>query len=633
MKSHRLIALFALSLGSSCVSGIKSHEGTLERYVFNGLMETIDYEVHQSLSSHRVVAMSMGRDRIWETETKYEFVSTSEGTRQSNEVLQGRILPPKTTLVGSEAYQLRIESDKDTIRTSQQVDLAIHLEPPLAYLSLIRRWDELGRPEKLALFDGATAFDLAIEIGPSVSVNGESLQAFKIDSGLGEDYVFLNADSRLIAVVAGPFDIVDVEWRESLGAMKEAVTAEKLRENGTVYREALLRRGNYLLRGGTVVDVRSGRLVEDATVEVEDGEIVDVRTTDPNEQSDAPVVDVSGKFLVPGLFDMHGHVYYTEQAINYLAGGVTVVREMGGDLEKKVTLRDAFHGEEHLGPDMYLFGLVDGDTPATFGNIRLSSPEDVAAVAERFESLGLHGFKIYGELDSATFREIGNEAGRRGLQMAGHLPRQVSMSLALELGMEHFSHFVTTSEDESVRENARLVARHGAWVDPTRAWSEILNRPFDLSLSTIDSQSEFWTDALKREVSAFGVDVPPGTWEERFDGIMDDLRIYVEEGVQLLPGTDVAAGVSTLHRELELFVQFGLSNLEALRSATLEAAQALGVEGSLGSIEVGKVADLLVLDENPLESVDALRRPSLVAKDGDLLDVKVLRRYGSFINQ
>jgi imidazolonepropionase-like amidohydrolase len=557
---------------------------------------------------------------------------TAQETRQTKEAVKARVKPPKTSLIGLPGAQLIIQSDVDTTRVSNQVNLAIDLEPPLAYLSLLKYWDRLGQPDKLKLFDGVTTFDLSIGKGPAVPVSKGTLQSFRIDSGLGEDYVFLDADFRLVGVVAGAFDMVDVNWAGDLDRLKELVTEAELRANQGVYQDVLVQGGDYLLQGGTVIDVRTGDLLRDVTVEVMDGRVVDVRPRDRPARGDAPVIDVSGKFLVPGLFDMHCHFYYTEQAINYLGGGVTTVREMGGDLEKKVMLRDAFGSPDYLGPSMYLFGLVDGDTPAAFGNIRLSSPDGVAVVAERFDSLALVGFKIYGELDAATFREIANEAKKRGFQMIGHLPRQVPIALALESGMDQFSHSVTTSEEESVRDNARLVAQFGGWVDPTRGWEEILARPFGLPLSAIDTQAVDWTVGLQREVLSFGVDAPEDTWKEQFERIMGDLKVYREEGVQLLPGTDGAAGVSTLHRELELFAQFGMTNLEALRSATIEAARALGVEDVLGSIEPGKVADIVVLDTNPLEGVAALRKPVLVIKSGEVLDARALRLHGGFVN-
>ena len=110
------------------------------------------------------------------------------------------------------------------------------------------------------------------------------------------------------------------------------------------------------------------------------------------------------------------------------------------------------------------------------------------------------------------------------------------------------------------------------------------------------------------------------------------IHLYVNLDVKLLPGTDVAAGVSTLHREIKLFAKNGLGNLKALQTATIDAAVNLKIDKLYGSIESGKIASLVIYDANPIDNLKTIEKPIMVIKSGTPLNVNVLRKHGNFIN-
>lgn len=336
----------------------------------------------------------------------------------------------------------------------------------------------------------------------------------------------------------------------------------------------------------------------------------------------AQVVDARGKYLIPGLWDMHGHVFSYPDIMYplFVAYGVTGVRELGQ--RGRFFGADSFRlwqreiaagtrvGPRVPGPSFDLdFGDCTVDIPTWDSR---TTPDQARRVVDTIRAAGFAFIKVHGGGTRTTYFAMAAEARRRRIPFAGHLPEYVTPIEASDSGQRSFEHMnvpmapctlwhdstVTKSETEIERECAALadrLVRNGTWFIPTLG---ILS-------------------AERAPDSSFVVKMSPIT--------QDRGRLMHRVGIPMLAGTDVndlfglhqflTPGIS-LHDELALFVQIGMTPLEALRTATINPAQYWRATDSLGTVESGKLADLVLLDADPLVDIHNTTRIHAVVANG-----------------
>ena len=410
----------------------------------------------------------------------------------------------------------------------------------------------------------------------------------------------------------------------------------------------------------TLIDARSGRATAHNTIVIT-GDRITARGPAASTRipAGARIVSGSGKFVIPGLWDMHVHVGAIEDDWFplYLANGVTGLREMAASEKNAPRQRqyrqDAASGRR-FGPELF-WTLFAMDAPA------IQDARQARAEVARRAALGLTYIKIYNGLSREAYFAIAEECRKRGLQMVGHIPDQVSASEVARAGQASVEHLdgilLACSRKEA---EARWMMQHNQ-----NAWK--------LLLDTFDSAK---ADALIESFRAGGVwqtptlvihqvgvlaeehKLPGGapvqyarqdylkSWPREamggpFGGLdadsarrvfavyQDLLRRMDRRGVRILAGTDTpypyyVPGFA-LHEELELLVEAGLSPAAALRAATWNPAEFLHVSRDYGSVGPGKVADLVVLDANPLTAIANTRRIRAVVRRGHLIEADALR--------
>ncbi len=418
--------------------------------------------------------------------------------------------------------------------------------------------------------------------------------------------------------------------------------------------------GPVTLTNVTVVDVRSGETRPGMTVLIDSGRIVAIA---PNQgaPSRGRRIDGSGKFLIPGLWDMHVHLIFGDwfpQARDvtlplFVANGVTGVRDMGSDLEPVLAWRKAVAAGALLGPRIVTPGpMLDGPKPRFPSSIAITTAEDGRRAVRRLKEQGVDFIKFQSQIPRAAVFAIADEAKRQHITFVGHVPDAVRASEASNAGQKSFEHLIGVFEGSSPNEDefltgakgpgrflatydparatslASLLARNHTWQCPTLVWERGAN---------LIEESDFAHDSLARYAPSAWKD---STWRRFGDQVIhefnvDDLatrkRFVAKEleivglmhraGIPFLAGTDTPPGVYvfpgfSLHDELQLFVNAGFSPLEALQTATLNPAVFLGLEQQLGAVEVGKVADLVLLDANPLDNIGNTRKIFAVVLQG-----------------
>jgi imidazolonepropionase-like amidohydrolase len=406
--------------------------------------------------------------------------------------------------------------------------------------------------------------------------------------------------------------------------------------------------------GVAVVHPESGRVDHGRTVLVEDGRFTYIGPVESVQvPPDALVIAGDGSYLVPGLADMHVHVYSTDDFTLYLANGVTTIRTLGGPTpvtDSILSWRSHIDAGELAGPAIVACSnWLDGDPPVRDINTVVATPDAARDIVPVLAGKGYDCLKVYANLAPDVYRALLAAAHEVGIPVAGHVPRRLDVRTVLREGQSSIAHAAQllffhfggdTPDDAGIEAIAREIRQAGAGVTTTLAvianiavvrscpdgLDRLLSRP---EVRYADpGYIRYWKDANPCP------DAPPADAARRNLELTRRIVAGLHAGgVPLMLGTD--ASVSALvpgfsvHQELEELVAAGLSPTEALQAATSGPARHLasvGLPSDFGSIEPGLRADLLLVPGNPLEDLSALREARGVMARGRWYPAAELRR-------
>jgi imidazolonepropionase-like amidohydrolase len=386
----------------------------------------------------------------------------------------------------------------------------------------------------------------------------------------------------------------------------------------------------------TIIDVGGGPPLRDMTVVVAGGRIAAIGRKDRvRAPRGARLIDASGKFLIPGLWDMHAHLGEDDFDRDahlplFIANGVTGIRLMSGSPEHQ-RWRGEIESGARPGPRMVIAsGDIDESQTSEAG-----AREAVRGAARA----GADFFKVYDRLPRASYFALVGEARRLGLPVAGHVPASLTaaeVSAAGQRSIEHLTGLDEAKSDDA--KAARLFAvfrKNRTWQCPTlimRHNYASLDDPRLADDPRLKYVKPSWRERWLR-MSKESAGAPPGEWAARRETVRREKRLVgmmQRAGVAVLAGTDDANPYSfpgfSLHDELSMLVEAGLTPRQALRAATTNAAKFLGRLDSLGTVATGKLADLLLLDADPLADIRNTRRIYGVVVRGRFLDRTELNR-------
>lgn len=419
----------------------------------------------------------------------------------------------------------------------------------------------------------------------------------------------------------------------------------------------------------TVIDTESGREAQDQTAAISGETISEVGDSKSiAAPAGARVIDASGKFLIPGLWDMHVHGASDERANwsypLYIANGVTGVRDMWGPSNAN-KFREHLAGRNEVAPHLYLASpIVDGDPPVWPGSIVVTKPEKARKVVDEQKRNGADFIKVYNRLTRECYFAIADESKRQQIPFAGHVPVAISAWEATAAGQRSIEHLtgipLATSRDEEQllresRTEQNIVQRNGIVLQALHSYNaEKAQRLFATfkkndtwqvpTLTVLRSQGmmnvvQFASDPRLRYVP-FQVREhwnPAGDFRFRMWTAADFARaretfayeqklvgVMFRAGVPMLAGTDTMnpycfPGFS-LHDELALLVESGVTPLGALQMATRNPAIFMNATDRYGSVALGKVADLVLLDADPLQNIHNTTRIWAVFVSGKEFD-------------
>ncbi|HSK45734.1 MAG TPA: amidohydrolase family protein [Candidatus Binatia bacterium] len=385
--------------------------------------------------------------------------------------------------------------------------------------------------------------------------------------------------------------------------------------------------------GGRLIDGTGKPAVENAVVILQNGRIAAAgpAASTPVPQG-AQIVDANGKSVLPGLWEMHAHFEQVEWGPIYLATGVTTARDVGNEREFIVAARDAIAAGRGIGPRLVMAGVVDGSGPFSLGIIRVDTPEQAREQVQRYKAAGFQQIKIYSSVKPEILKVVTAEAHRLGMTVTGHIPFGMNAIQGIEDGMDQINHveYLTRMmvdpkshtidpEAPNAKKVIKLLLEHHTVVDDTLALMEVILHPLDHPISGFEPGILKVAPELREGLETMGV--PPPKAEQsaaQFRAMEATVRILHQAGVPIVAGTDQAVPGFSLDREIELHVQAGFTPMEAIQSATVVAARAMGMEKDSGTVETGKRADVIVVDGNPLENISDIRKVSAVFAAGKM---------------
>ena len=431
-----------------------------------------------------------------------------------------------------------------------------------------------------------------------------------------------------------------------------------------------------LVRGGTLIDGRGGAPIQNARILIEDGLIKDVWTAGTpgkREPEGTRVLEATGKFILPGLIDSHVH-YREYMGELFLSHGVTTVVDLGNPYHWLRAVKEALNGNRFHGPRFFFCGgpnlspTAEAALPAisrrneAFG--AMQEPGDAAAIVKAVAAQA-DCVKLSEEFSGELFAPLAKEAKAAGLAVISHSLQAVDSADWGITGLEHLVGAaiatIQAPEGRQALAGMQIAAGHknsllyqwmeverfdavirrlvdrGVYINPTLAfeWKAIsdhaasqeaddlrlLHRadlqhvPLDERLLTLGQYH--WADQR-----------PPAEREQFVKGyrkVQEFLRRFVQAGGKIYAGTDSAAATTpglSLHHEMELLVDAGLSSMQAIQAATRNGAELFGLDRNLGTIEPGKWADLIVLGRSPLDDIRNSRTVEAVVKAGHVVDLR-----------
>lgn len=409
-----------------------------------------------------------------------------------------------------------------------------------------------------------------------------------------------------------------------------------------------------LITNVNVVDVKTGEILKNKTVAIDSNRITAIYDNEISGSDSTIVIDGKGKYLIPGLWDMHAHYKWnridTEPLL--IANGITGVREMWGDMPEYVKVPKNKPQVGVVSPDIYFAAdFIDGNPPAFPGSLIVTNSDEAVAAVNNQIVKNVDFLKIYSKLTEEAFMAIANEAKKRNIPFAGHIPNRVSIYKAIEAGMassEHLYGFlnacssvdtsnealVSTFSEKRFDSICSVLAKSSMWICPTLVVNRA-NSYLNDSIFINDSRMAYlpgyvlgiWNQKMNAYTKS-QIDNFANSTRGRYLFELSLIGKMNEKGVKLLAGTDfpnpyVFPGFS-LHDELSLMVKGGMPALDALRSATVNAAIFMNKKADFGSIEVGKMASLVLLNKNPLENIENTKTIETVIVRGNVYSRKAL---------
>ncbi|MDY0905110.1 amidohydrolase family protein [Pedobacter sp. CFBP9032] len=453
---------------------------------------------------------------------------------------------------------------------------------------LIDYWIKAARPAvvKSALDGSAIRISEIANITDAYKADG--WKAFLINNGLDEIF-WTDAQGKAIFLTTidsegDKREVIDERYLSAFSKLNQQSTHHLLQaymDNSSI---SFKKNPAIAILGGTIIDVtHNGDLQNNTMVLIIKGKIDYVGAINKSLiPPGARLIDATNKFLLPGLWDMHAHIFHPAYLQRELRSGVTSVRDMGNEFDFVKQLMDIVRKESTPAPNFYAAGLLDGKSPATLGAMLATNENEIKKNVRAYHDAGFKQIKVYGSVKKKDFNRIVEEAKRYDMDVVGHLPTGYTISYFINNGMRSISHInffmnnINWSSTDLKTGNQNLLdsmRSHHTFLDPTLNVYRLMG----------DKKVAFYQKLIK---------------------------LFADNHIPIVAGTD---NEGTIADEIQNYMRCGMSPLDAIRSATIIPAEVMGEAQRSGSISQGKDGDILILEENPLLHINTLQHiPTII---------------------
>ena len=632
-------------------------QGTFALHKFEQPIGKETYEIRRDGESLEVKVDFKFTDRGSTVPLTTTFRSAQDFTPQSFEI-KGRTARPisidEAIKIDSGKVHLRNrdkESDTD-LPTGPFFTIAGYA-PTTMQMLMVRYWATHGSPAQLATLPaGSVKIEPRGQDAIQVSGKEEKLDRYTVEGLIwGRETLWFDSNRNLVAAVTTDaefdhFEAIREGYESALGDFVSKAGADNMSALADISKSMPGSHAKTLaIVGATLIDGTGAAPITDSAVVITDGRIVAVGPrASVKIPRNANVVDAKGKFLLPGLWDMHAHFEQVEWGPIYLAAGVTTVRDCGNEFDFITAVRDAIVQGRGLGPRLLLAGIVDGSGPFSLGVETVDTPEQARTWVDRYHAANFQQMKIYSSVKLEIVKAVAEEAHHFGMTVTGHVPEGLNAYQVIDAGQDQINHLhyiadimEPTLPKDATRDDRRKAAAnidlnspeaqkaiaflkdHHTVVDPTLALMEL----FGATTAKPPASFEPGINKIPQELAQPLTDVgPPSERSQLGDKIFEkDIEIVGalhRAGIPIVAGTDQSVPGHSLHREIELYVQAGFTPLEAIQAATIVPARAMGVDKELGTVEKGKRGDLVLINGDPLADIHNARNVEYVITNGTM---------------
>ena len=470
-------------------------------------------------------------------------------------------------------------------------------------------------------------------------------------AGLNPEFYWVTTgkNPQLFAFISQGYSVFLDQWESSIAPLKEKqseITFEILEKRATEALHPI--KGNLVIKNIAIFNSEKALITEPHDIFIKDGKITQIISSTNSNVDSENMIDGTGLTAIPGLFDMHAHLTYWTGAL-HIANGVTTVRDMGNVNHHIQRMIELSKKNKLITPSIIPAGLIEGKSEySNTDGILIDNLNEAMEAVDYYYDHDYRHIKIYSSFPKIFLPELVNYAHSKGMTIGGHIPAFMTATEAIEAGFDEINHinqlllqFVSSPSSDSrtlerfylpaenfanldlqspeITNLIILLKKNNITIDPTLTGFDFLKHKDGEIAEPFASISAHLPPVMQRELKYGAMKIPDKKTAERYQKsyqkMVEFTGLLYRSGVQIVAGTDAFPGFA-LHSELDLYVKAGITPAQALKIATYDAAKLTNTLHEKGSIEEGKLADIILVRGDPTKSIMNVHHPELVMTRG-----------------
>jgi imidazolonepropionase-like amidohydrolase len=655
MKKYLIAATLSGFAFYSFAQALSADSGTFLLHKFQQHIGKETYRVINNKDSKDYVSdfkfVDRGGPVPLKTEVRVNPALEPLGLKIKGNVARGATINDTISIKGNTAH-VKVDNDVSD-KTLKPLTFPIAgYAPVIVQQILIQYWKKHKEPASINTLPNGSV-QIHRDGADTLSFEGKPLILERYAIGgliWGNEFVWTDRQGQLIGVITND---AEFDKFEAMREKYESLLPDLIGKTATYSMRLFTKSASIktasdkviVIKGGTVLDVVNEKTIPNAVVLIVNGIIKKIgKGGDVYTPANAKVIDAKGKMLLPGLWDMHAHFEQAEWGPAYLAAGVTTVRDCGNEFDFINAIKDAIDKGKGVGPEILKAGIIDGKGQYALGIIQADTKEEAIKEVDRYKNTGFAQIKIYSSVKPAIVKAICDEAHKQGLTVTGHIPIGMTLQQGVDSGMNMVNHvqyvysIMKRNKDRSINfEDSTSVAainfikQHNVVIDPTIGVFEMSFRNINDDITVLEPAFYTLPLPLQAMLKNTGQDSAGAKkFKPLYESMVKIVKVMHDAGITIVAGTDQGFPGFSVARELELYVQAGLTPADAIQTATITPAKVMNMDKRTGSIDEGKKADIIIVDGDPLKNIREIRNVTTVIQGEHVYDPGTLHKLVGF---